>query len=143
MGKSSLVTSPKVTCYINGVDTGRVTGFRWTSDTPRNEIFALDSVTPYEEAPTICRCTGSLNLLRTINDGGIEAIGMTAHSSQMVREMYFTLTLIERTTDTLLFRADYCSVINQTWSVEERSIVRGVVNFSGLYWNNECGLSES
>lgn len=125
-------------CYINGKLVGRVTSFRWSSDTPRKDIYGLDSVVPYEIAPTTVSCSGSVGLIRTHADGSIEALGMTAHSSQMERERYFTLTLVDRATDTLLFRADYCAVIGQQWEVPERGLVRGTVNFRALQWNNEC-----
>ena len=143
MSRPRVIVAAKVQAYINGVQIGRVTSFRWSSDTPRKAIMGLDSPTPVELAPTIARCTGSLGLLRTVLDGGIEALGMTAHSSQFVRERYFTLTLVEITSDTLLFRADFCSVTNQSWEVAARGIMTGSVNFEGIYWNNETSVSQS
>ena len=143
MSKSNLVTSAKVCCYINGNMVGRVTAFRWSSDSPRKAAYGLDCNTPYELMPTTSRCSGSVSLLKITGDGGIESLGMAAHSSQMVREKYFSLTIVDRVSDTLLFRADYCSVTNQSWDIAERSLVRGTVSFEGLYWNNDCQSSKT
>lgn len=138
MSKSSVVVAPQVVAYINGKRVGRVFSFRWSSDTPRKSINGLDQLTPQELAPTSARCSGSVGILRTVMDGGIEGLGMTAHSSQVVREKYFSLTLVDRLTDTILFRADKCSVINQSWDVAEKGVVRGMVNWEALEWSNEC-----
>lgn len=138
MSKSTVVTTAEVVCYINGKAIGRVTSFRWSSDTPKKVINGIDNPQPYELAPTNAICQGSVGILRTRGDGGIEALGMAAHSSQLTNEKYWTLTLIDRVTDTLLFRADYCSCTNQSWELAEKSIVRGTVNFSALSWSNEC-----
>ena len=141
MSKSTLLTSPKIVAYINGRALGLVTSFRWSGDTPMKPANGLDNITPLELMPTNARCTGSMGLLRQSLDGGVEARGMTAHSSQVVRERYYTLTLIDRTTDTTIFRADFCMTTNQSWEVPERGFVKGQVNFEALSWSNECKLA--
>jgi len=138
MPKSRLLSSAKIVCNINGISVGRVKSFRWSSNTPKRKILGLDCATPFELAPTISEITGSLALWRTVLDGGVEGIGMAAQSSQMIRERYFTLTLVDRSTGAVVFRAQFCSVENQSWDIPERGLIQGVVNFSGLHWNNEC-----
>ena len=81
--------------------------------------------------------TGKIGLFRTVGDGGIEGSGFTANYEQLSREKYFSLALIERTSDTVIFRADYCSVISQDWDASERSILRGSLEFEALDWSNE------
>lgn len=141
MSKSKVLTSAKIVCYINGKACGYVTSFGWNSDTPMKNINGIDSLSPYELAPTSTNCTGNIGLVRTVRSGGIEALGMTAHSSVLAQARYVTITLIDRTTDSLLFRADFCAVTNQRWDVPEKGIVRGSVSFTALAWNNECGIS--
>ena len=140
MSNALTITSASVVAYINGKICGRVVSFRWSSATPRKKIIGIDSGVPQELAPTTFMCSGTLELLRTHLDGGVEALGMTAHSSQVVREKMFTLTIIDRLTDTQLFRADYCSVEDQQWSIPQKGIVMGTINWSALQWNNECHL---
>lgn len=138
MAKSKVLTSAKVVCYINGKPVGRVTSFRFTSDTPWREIIGVDQNTPFEFAPITTRCSGSLTLIRTVRDGGIEALGMTTHTSQLSKAKYCTLTLVDRTTDTIIFRADSCVVSNQSWDAPTRGLVTGSVSFMALGWSNEC-----
>jgi hypothetical protein len=138
MAKSKVLTSAKVVLYINGKPLGRVTSFRFSSDTPWKEILGVDQNTPFEFAPTTTRCSGSVSLIRTVRDGGIEALGMTTHTSQLSRSKYCTLTLVDRTTDTVIFRADQCVVSNQSWDAQNKGIISGNVNFMALSWSNEC-----
>lgn len=123
--------------YVNGAPFGRVTSFRFSSSTPRDAIYAIDSLDPFELAPTRTRVTGSLGLVRTIADGGAEGAGMTSNYEQLSREKYFSLMLVERISDTVIFRADYCSVVTQQWDVSAKEMVRGSIEFEALDWSNE------
>lgn len=142
MAKSKILSSAKIVCYVNGKMMGRVTSFRWSVESPRKALGGIDTASAVELAPTTIRCTGSLGLLRLSLDGGIEEPGMTAPSDQYVRERYFTLTLIDRTTGQIVFRADRCSVTAQSWDVPEKAFVRGQVSFETMQWGNECRPSD-
>ena len=137
MGNSAVLVSGAVICYVNGIRCGKVTSFRWSSETPRKEIFCLDQNIPVEEAPTTARCSGSLGLIRLVHDGGLEGIGVIAHSSQVERERYFTIMIVDRISNSILFRADSCSATAQSWDIPSRGLVSGTLNFSCLSWSNE------
>lgn len=137
MGKSLIITGARVVAYINGQRFGRVTDFKFESATPRKPIYGLDSGEPYELAPQTTRITGSLGLYRTVGDGGIEGPGIVARFEDLPREKYFSLTLIERSSDKVIFRADNCAVMSQSWSVSIKGVMMGNFSFEALTWSNE------
>jgi hypothetical protein len=137
MARSRLLTAAKLVLYVNGKPYSLATHLRWDSGTPKKSIYALDSGEPYELAPTTTKVSGSIGLLRLIGDGGLEGAGITPNFESLVREKYFTMALIERSTNTEIFRANRCSVVNQSWDVPSKSIVTGTFVFEALDWNNE------
>jgi len=134
MARQTVLTGASVICYINGKPYGLVSSFQWSSTTNRKSIPELDSPLPAELAPTVAKTTGVIGLFRQAGDQGIEGTGMAAPVPQLPREKYFTIMLVERTTDSIIFRADYASVTNQTWNVPTRGLVTGTVNFEALDW---------
>lgn len=135
--RAKTIVSAGVTVYVNGAPFGRVTSFRFSSNTPREAIYGIDSLDPFELAPTRTRITGSIGLVRTVADGGAEGAGLTTNYEQLSREKYFSLMLVERISDTVIFRADYCSVVNQQWDIAAKEMVRGTIEFEALDWSNE------
>lgn len=138
MASSSLISAAKVVCYVNGLPYAQVTSFQWSVTPQRKAIYGLDSGEPYELAPVTTKVTGSMAVLRTQKDGGLEGAGITAPLEELTREKYFSLTLVERTTNTILFRADQCSVQSQAWTVSPKSLVSGTVSFEAINWSNEA-----
>jgi hypothetical protein len=62
---------------------------------------------------------------------------MTTDFANLPRERYFSVMIIERKSDRVLFAADRCSVISQSWQMGAKSMVTGTVEFEGLDWYNE------
>lgn len=137
MGRSRLTTAAQVILYINGKPYAQVTSFRWDAQTPSKAIFAVDSSSPYELAPTLARVQGSIGLLRVTGDGGLEGAGITTHAGNLPRNKYISLALIERGTDMQLFRADRCWVNSQSWDVPVKGRVTGQMAFEAIDWTNE------
>jgi hypothetical protein len=138
MARSSLLVSAQVTLYINGRPYALVTGFRWDSATPGKAIYGLDCGEPIEIMDTITKITGSVNLLRRIGDGGLEGAGIIPDFPSLPRGKYFSMSLIEQSTDTQIFRADRCRVMTQSWDVPAKGRVTGQMAFEALDWNNEA-----
>lgn len=133
-----LVTAAKVLCYVNGKLLGRVTSFSWTSTTPRKKIRGVDIPHPLELAATTTDVSWNMGVLRTVGDGGMQGAGMiAAQQADVVREKYFTLLLIERSSNLVLFKADYCNTDSENWSINAKAIMSGQVTGSGIVWNNE------
>jgi hypothetical protein len=137
MPQSVLVVAAKVQMYINGKLFARVTSFQWKDARPHRAIYGLDNGLPYELAPTIIKNTAQMGVLKTQADGGVEAAGMAGNVRDVIREKYFTVMLVDRTTDTVIFQADRCKLVDQSWSVAARGLMTGVVEFECIGWNNE------
>ena len=137
MSRARVLSSAAVVCYVNGVPFGRVTHFSWRSSTVRRAIYGLDTVDPSELAPTVTKCVGSVKLYRTVGDGGLQGAGMSAGYEDLPREKYFSLQLIDRGSDQVLFQAEYCTVNNESWDVAIKAVVTGSLEFEALAWSNE------
>jgi len=137
MSRAKVITGAAVICYVNGGLFGRVTDFSWRSATPRKANYGLDSVDPHELAPTTTKISGSLRLLRTVADAGAEGAGMAANYEDLPREKYFTLQLVDRATDIVIFQAQYCSTTMQAWNVPTKGTVTGTLEFEAISWSNE------
>lgn len=132
-----LVQSASVLCMVNGRPYGVVTAFQWNSTTPKKEFYGLDSVDPFEIGATITKITGTISVYRTNGDGGAEGWGLATTYDDLSREKYFSLMLVDRATDRVLFQADYCSVTSQAWNVPPKGVITGQIQFTALTWNNE------
>lgn len=137
MARSKTVTSAGVIPYLNGKAFGRVRGFLFTSDTPKQALYGLDSTEPFELMPTTTRINGRISIYRTIGDGGAEGAALAASYDFLAREKYFSLQLVERASDSVIFEAMYCTVVRQSWSVPEKGIITGEIEFEALDWSNE------
>lgn len=138
MSRSRLLPSAKVVLYLNGQAYAAVVAFKWGSATPRRAAYGIDSGQPYELIPLGTKIAGSMTLLRLIGDGGAEGAGITTQLENIPAEKYFSMALIERSTDTQIFRADRCSVTDQSWDVTSKAFVIGTVSWEALDWNNEA-----
>lgn len=137
MARAKVIVSAGVLMYINGTRVGTVTSFKFSSQTPKNPVHAIDSLEPFELVPVATKVTGSVGLVRTLYDGGAEGLGVSSQFEDVPREKYFSVMLVEHTSDTILFQADYCSLITQNWDFEAKNIVRGTIEFEALDWRNE------
>lgn len=137
MARAKVISSAGVVCYVNGRPFGRVRDVQYTSQTPRKSIYGLDSMEPFELAPTTTKIMCRMTLYRTVGDAGAEGAAISSRYEDLPREKYFSVMLVERGSDTAIFEARYCSTTSQTWSVPEKGLVTGVVEFEALDWSNE------
>jgi hypothetical protein len=78
-----------------------------------------------------------MGVLRTIGDGGLQGAGVVSQQSELSREMYFTIQLVERTSGLTLFRSDMNNTDSEQWSVTAKDLLLGNVSGSGISWVNE------
>lgn len=138
MNRPRLVTGAKVLVYVNGKLFGRCAGFSWTSSTPRRKIRVIDIPFPVELAATTVEVTWTMNVLRTIGDGGMQGAGVIAPPTQVISEKYFTLQLVERSTGLTLFKSDLNETDGENWQILPKMIMQGQVQGSGIVWVNEA-----
>lgn len=139
--QSQTTASARVLVYINAQPFGRCAGFEWTSDTPRRDVAVVDSLVPPELIPLFTRVVGNVSVVKTMGDGGLEGAGIIAQLPHIPEEKYFTISLVDRRTDLVLFRADNCAVTSQAWRVEPKDIVKGAFQFRCIVWSNEFALA--
>lgn len=135
MAKGRLVVGAHVLVYVNSRPFGRCAEFEHESDTPARPVKCVDSVIPAEQIPLAVSFSGSMQIYRLHQDGGIEQAGLTATWQDLPREKYFSIVVLDRLTQTTLFRADRCKVLRQRWSMR-KGFVMGSVQFTGIIWNN-------
>jgi hypothetical protein len=131
------LTGPHIICYVNGKLYGRVSNFSWDSQTVHKQIYGLDSADPFELAAGQTKISGSLTIYRLIGDGGAQGAGIVPKYEDMPRGRYFNMTMIDRSTDLILFQARYCVLQAESWSVPMRGIVTGQLHFEAIDWSNE------
>lgn len=134
---AKVLSSAAVVAYVNGALYGKVTGFRFNSASARRVLHCIDTLEPVELTPGPTKITGTIRLLRIIDDGGAEA-AFTAHFNNLPAEQYFSFVLLDRGTGVVVFKASKCSVMNQTWEFPAKGIVTGVIEFEALDWSNEA-----
>jgi len=137
MARSPIVTSAKVKLFVNGKPFGRVSAFQWSSETPKRELHGIDDLLPFELAASAVRMQGSMTIYRLSGDGGAEGAGLVAPISELQREQYVSLSLVEIGTGFVLFEARQCSVTSQSWSAASRGQIMGSINFQIMAWGNE------
>lgn len=139
MARPRIVVSARVLCFINGKLIGRVTSFSWNSLTPHKPARGMDVPYVLELMPTTVSVSFTMGLLRTIADGGAQGAGITVPQSVVSSQKYFTIVLVERNTDTTLFRADYCMAESEGWAIPAKGIMAGTVSGVGVLWTNDFG----
>jgi hypothetical protein len=131
------IVGASVVCYINGRSYGQVKSFRWSPTTPQREIHGLDSVEAYDFMPQAVSVQGDIGVWRTRLDGGAQGAGAGFAFADIPHAMFFTVQLKEVVTQTLIFEARYCSVVNENWGAEAGGVVQGSMTFKGLSYRNE------
>ena len=136
MARSLLVTGAQAVVYINNSMFGRIAELNYRSETPRRKVQVIDHFGPFELIQQAVQITGSMRIYRIQEGGGIEAAGLIGTWDDLTREKYFSILVVNRLRDSVLFQAQMCSVESQDWRIG-RGHIMGTVSFSGLQWNNE------
>ena len=140
---SGLVTGARTVVYINGQPYSYVTNFAYSCSTPHIPVIGLDVSTPLELAPTGNQLNGTLGLLRASGTGGLEGAGVAFHYGVLPQGKYFSLAIIDRKNDLLVFSADRCVVVSQSWSVPAAGKMVGSMSFIALDWYNEATFGDN
>ena len=130
-----LLVGAQVVCYVNANPFGRVSSVNLSIDSPRKKLRAIDTPQPIELIPTTLDVSGIMTIFKLKQDGGIEGIGLMASWANLSYEKYFDMALVDRSTDSIVFHVENCSVESQKWSMNTKGYVIGTVSFSGLLYN--------
>lgn len=135
--RPQLVVAAKVLVYVNGRLFGQCTSFSWTSTTGDREVTTVDVDHAMELAPTVTRVSWSMGVLRSIGDGGMQGAGVVPQQQVAASGKYFSLLLLERTSNLVLFKADLSRTSQENWSVNAKGKMEGQVSGKSILWNNE------
>jgi hypothetical protein len=138
MAKTKTVRAADLKVYINGQLFAICTGLRWSASTGRRAINGIDQNTPFELAPGSTSIRGTMEVLRLHQDGGLEGWGVAAPQSELLKEKYFSLAVVDRVNDTVILAASDCAIGDQSWQVTARGELTGSFTFEALDWNNEA-----
>ncbi len=134
-----LIVAAKILVYVNGKLFGRCASFNWTSATPRKKLHCIDIPHPVELAATTVETSWNMGVLRTVGDGGLQGAGVVAQQTELSREKYFTLQLVERTSGLTIFRSDYNQTDSESWTVTAKGLLAGQASGTSILWVNETG----
>jgi hypothetical protein len=136
MAKSNLVTSAHAVCYINNIPFARCCGLSFDIASPKKPIHGVDVLEPVELIPIGLSVNGTIQVYRMRDDGGTEVAGLQATWAKMTRGKYFSLMVLDRSTDNVIIQVDKCDVTNQSWHVTPKTLVTGTIAFTGFGYSN-------
>jgi hypothetical protein len=135
--KSITITGSSVKVYINSRPFGVCTGFEYTVDYGRKSLGGLDFVSTFEIIPGSVKVSGKLECTRLGGYGGLEGTNIVASEDNLTLEKYISIVLVDRKSNAVIFKSLEALVINQSWSVTPRGVMKGTFSFEGLSWSNE------
>lgn len=137
MSQTKTLRGSDLQIFINGVLFAVATGIRYQMDTGHRSIMGIDQYTPFEIAPGPCSVKGNIDCTRQYQDGGLEGRGITAPEASVMLEKYFSLAVVDRTSDTVILAIDEAIASNQSWTVTPKGMVTGSFSFEGLAWTTD------
>lgn len=123
--------------YINGVPWAVTDTITYDINYGVEETFGIDVMEAQELASQRVSIRGSSHYFRQHNTAGVEGAGIVPVLSEISRERYFYLQIVDRQTDTTYFEIPKCKLMTQSGSVRARGIAEGNLSFGGIGWANE------
>lgn len=131
------IVGASVNCYVNGLLYGQVKTFRWSPSTPHKEARGLDVIEAVDLIPLGASVSGTIGVWRQRLDGGAQGIGAGVAFSDLPHARFFTIQLKEQMTQTVIFESRFSTVVDESWGVEAKGVVEGMLSFKGINWKNE------
>lgn len=138
MATSKVLTGARLILLVNGLPFAKISEFGFSSDAPVRAIHGIDQIEAFELASTTAGVSGSMQIYRLAGDGGAEGAGITTPFPDLSRARYFSIAVLDRLRDQVIFEARRCSLTSQAWSMAARGIVTGHLNWVGIDWTNEA-----
>jgi hypothetical protein len=105
----------------------------------KRHLHTIDTPLTAELIPLTAEVSGTITVYKLRGDGGVEGAGLAAAFSNLVMGKYFSLALVDRSNDQIIFSLPQCSVESQNWDINSKRYVMGQIVFSALSWSNEAG----
>lgn len=138
MGQPFSVAGAHIKCFVNEKLLGYVTGIpAWNVLSTWGELREIDSVRVRQLSPRAFSVSGTVQVLRGRNTGGLEGAGLVTSARRMLQQKYLTIELQDRISQAILFRAVACQVDGQQWQVTPKGLILGTFNFKGLDFGSD------
>jgi hypothetical protein len=141
MPRSETVVAAHLKIYVNGSLMGWATGFQPRIQTPVRKAQGIDTLMTFELMPTGFSASGSLQIVRGRAQGGPEGLGMVAAAKDMLKQKYLTIEVVDRITDSIVFKFTGCTITDQTWMISPKGVVTGALTFEAINYSND-GVTE-
>lgn len=123
--------------FINGRPYSVCTELTWTVDYGLKANHGIDVVEPVEIQSTRVKVSGTVSCLKQHLDGGIEAMGVVPVLSDLSRERYFYLQIVDRQNDSSYLEIPKAKCGSQQWRAVARGVVQGSFTFEGIGYVND------
>ena len=126
--------------YVNARPYARVSLIDFQSAEPQREVRVVDSLDVAEEVPTGVSFRVGLSVYRLHGDGGAEGGGLAVPRRDMAVQKLFSLLVVDRVNDLVLFRADRCKLVAQRWTIG-KGMVTGSLQANLMDLGNEVAAA--
>ncbi len=123
--------------YINNKPFGVTTGIRYQLDEGQHPIYGIDQMTPFELASGQCSIKATVEVIRVRTQAGLEGAGIGIPETKVILKRYFSLSMVDRVTDTTILHVGQASAGTQAWGVNAKGELAGNFSFEGLVWTHE------
>lgn len=134
---SRIITGASAKLYVNGRPYALVTSYSFTIDYNVEQLRGVDFPLPFELAPGAVSVTGTMSLERLAGKGGSRGAGLTVQVTDVARQQYFSILLIERQTKTAVFKCDFCLSQNESWTVGAKGRMTGNLSLVGIGFSDD------
>ena len=134
---SSLIVTPNIVLYINGMPYAHVSEITPTITSPQKILRGVDYLPGIETAPMPVEYNVSAVLYRKKQSGGLEGEGFIPRWNKATRGKYFSAIIMDRITSEILFETQKNQIISQSWRFSPKMILMGQVNWIGLGYTND------
>lgn len=121
---------------INGAIAVFATKVSWRVNTEQDEIFTIDSTTPYEMAPKRVTVDGTI--------GGFHLPGWTPSAQAIQSDIlsfmfhkYISIEVRDRSSDTLLFQTNKAVVTEWSEDISAENLAQMTLRWKAIGWMNE------
>ena len=133
------VTLRAVDCilYINGQPAAIVTHLGWRVNYGHGVRYGIDVLTPQEIFTERQSTTLTMNYIRKHNTAGAEGVGLIPPSSDLSRERYAYIQVVDRQQDVTYHEIPKAKLVEQSGEVAARGVATGTLTLEGIDWSND------